>query len=380
MEFFDLNFPFPFSGYNTPNLRFGGGHYEYGENSLFSIDAFSPTIRVQQMCPTLPGRQEGTSLLLLESIPLPGLCPVEPAGIPARPRSIFEFSSPETLSHGSARPNSSFHPGRCQRKTRLPHLPRFCLYSYPPSYRTLPGRRIARQYCSRTLCPRFNHHRPVPLPLSLGTLPESQSRHQASYLTRPPGFHPHIYCGYRRKNSRCQPHGCCPHTSPCRPSHGPWIPRLRTPLPHPSDPRLLCHPRQNQSQVPENLIPAHRQKHRSPVRPDHCPDRKSLQNRLSRTAAPGTILRLRAEQKTLLSDQQLLSQRQHGSRHLPLPLASRTILQMDQGTPPNQSFLRHLTKRSQNPNLDRHQCLSLGSNHKKAIESFFQSTHFFANS
>ena len=54
-----------------------------------------------------------------------------------------------------------------------------------------------------------------------------------------------------------------------------------------------------------------------------------------------------------LPDQQLRSAGAHDRRALPLPLAGRTLLQMDQTAPANQGLLRHLGERRQVSGLDR---------------------------
>ena len=50
-----------------------------------------------------------------------------------------------------------------------------------------------------------------------------------------------------------------------------------------------------------------------------------------------------------------------------MPLASGTLLQMDQTAPSHQGFLRYVRERGQNPSLDRHQCLHTGSILKKEL-------------
>ena len=54
-------------------------------------------------------------------------------------------------------------------------------------------------------------------------------------------------------------------------------------------------------------------------------------------------------------------------RTIPLPLASRALLQMDQAASANQSFLRNFGERGQVTNLDRRLCLRSGRHRQKAI-------------
>jgi len=59
-------------------------------------------------------------------------------------------------------------------------------------------------------------------------------------------------------------------------------------------------------------------------------------------------------------------------RTIPLPLASRALLQMDQAASANQSFLRNFGERGQVTNLDRRLCLRSGRHRQKAIASLGQ--------
>jgi hypothetical protein len=77
---------------------------------------------------------------------------------------------------------------------------------------------------------------------------------------------------------------------------------------------------------------------------------------LSRRAASDP-LQNRGRQDAGVSDQQLHAARAHHHRAVSLPLAGRTVLQMDQATSADQVLLRHLRKRGQDPSLDRSRCL-----------------------
>ena len=54
-----------------------------------------------------------------------------------------------------------------------------------------------------------------------------------------------------------------------------------------------------------------------------------------------------------LSDQQLHAARIHDHGALPMPLADRTVFQMDQATSAHQGLFRDFRKRGEGPNLDR---------------------------
>jgi hypothetical protein len=56
-------------------------------------------------------------------------------------------------------------------------------------------------------------------------------------------------------------------------------------------------------------------------------------------------------------------------RALPLPVAGRAVLQMDQTAPAHQGFLWHFRERGQNPSLDRHRGLCAGGRCQETPES-----------
>ena len=56
-------------------------------------------------------------------------------------------------------------------------------------------------------------------------------------------------------------------------------------------------------------------------------------------------------------------------RALQMPLASRTVFQMDQATLTDKIFLWHQSKRGQNSNMDRSICIRTGRYHKKATQA-----------
>ena len=83
-------------------------------------------------------------------------------------------------------------------------------------------------------------------------------------------------------------------------------------------------------------------------------------------AASHSLQRSRDRQDADLPDQQLHLAGTHDHRALPLPLAGRTVLQMDQAASADQGVLRHLRERGQVANLDRGLGLRPGRHRQKA--------------
>jgi hypothetical protein len=56
-------------------------------------------------------------------------------------------------------------------------------------------------------------------------------------------------------------------------------------------------------------------------------------------------------------------------RVVPLTLASRTVLQVDQATPAHQALLRHLGERREDTSLDRGRCVRVSCHRSQASQS-----------
>ncbi len=88
------------------------------------------------------------------------------------------------------------------------------------------------------------------------------------------------------------------------------------------------------------------------LRSDHRAHRLLLPSRLRHAAASRPIQRPHNRQAVGVPHQQFHLASIHHHRALSLPVAGRVVFQMDQAASSYQSFLRHLRKRRQNPNLD----------------------------
>jgi len=80
------------------------------------------------------------------------------------------------------------------------------------------------------------------------------------------------------------------------------------------------------------------------------------------------ILRYRHQQNSDFPDQQFCSASTHYRTALPLPMAGRTFLQVDQAKLAHQEFLWHFKECCQNSNLDRHLCLRPGCHTQKTAQ------------
>src|SRR5262249_21186693 len=89
--------------------------------------------------------------------------------------------------------------------------------------------------------------------------------------------------------------------------------------------------------------------------------------------AKSQVQRSRDREKPGLFDQQFRPARAHDNPTLPLALANRVVLQVDQTASSYQKFLRHHRKRCQNSNLDRYLRLRARGHHQKTAQPIGES-------
>ena len=110
-------------------------------------------------------------------------------------------------------------------------------------------------------------------------------------------------------------------------------------------------------------------------RSGHYVNRSQEFRSLPRSSATDQLLLGRVGQTARLPDQRFL--RAFGNRrsHLSLPVASGTLLQMDQTTPAHQAVLWHIGEQREDPDLDRRLRLRPGRDYQKAVRLGTKSLH-----
>lgn len=341
MKFFDLKFILPYSGYLRSESPIGGGHNEFGQDSIFPINARFTSIRIRQMCSSISREQRCSSIHMLESIHMYVIRSIELSRISSGHRSDTELPSSKVILYGIGRSRFPLHTRRRQREEELSDLPGFRAHTDPGSGRTLWRRSIAGGHSERTLRSRFVNRRSMSFSVSMGDVQENKSRNQNSHATRPERLNPNVHRHFRRQDSRRELPGPRPETGRFNPGHGSRIPRLRTTLPFQPGPGLFCHSRQKQPQISSHQINARRQEHRSYLRPDHHVNGASNKNKLPRVVASCKVLRFGAKKETRFFDEQFFHQRKDRGGHLSFTMANRIVFQMDKTTFANQGVLWH---------------------------------------
>ena len=111
------------------------------------------------------------------------------------------------------------------------------------------------------------------------------------------------------------------------------------------------------------------------MRSDCHPQGSLCEKGLSGKTPPHSLLRFKEQENACVSYQQLRTAGYTDCRFVSLPLAGRTVFQMDQAASQNQSFLWHHRKCRQDPDLDRHLCLCSRGYREKNLESGTKPLH-----
>ena len=125
---------------------------------------------------------------------------------------------------------------------------------------------------------------------------------------------------------------------------------------------------QIQSTLSSHLLVRRGQVHWSALRLDYRANRTEGAQGLSATSEAHQVLRCRARQTSAFSNQQLRFACANHRSTLSLPLASRTILQMDKTASSDQEVLRHNQERSEDTNMDCHHRLRSGCHRQKTAQ------------
>src|SRR5665811_2347657 len=197
------------------------------------------------------------------------------------------------------------------------------------------------------------YHRSVPVAVSMGALSLHQGGREDAHAARSARQHSELHSHLGRQVARrSRPRSAALRTGRHL-RHGSRLRRLRTPLYIASGWRLLRHPRQVEPGCPPRLLRADRSGGRHHCRPDHRVGWLRHQQGLSGSSAPRPLQGPRIRKDAGVSKQPIRLAGRVDLRPLQVPLAGRTVLQMDQAAPSDQTVLRHVGQRGEDANLDR---------------------------
>ena len=359
MSLIDLKFSLPEC--HTPASIKQEMTYELRKNNFFATNGISPHPRISQMRRAIQRQLQSQKLLLLGPISLHGLCPTYLPRKPEGYSGMPQRNEAQALPYGHPRERLPQYPGQCQQDQRLANLLRLRPSAHQEGQKTVLQRKLRFETGSDSLRSGFHHNRSVSFPVSVGNIPQEKGSSQDAYTPGSAWQYSHRGYHYSRTRSRCQYPRSAHNRSWCHVYHGSRLSRLRSTFYDPSDFGFLRYTSQAQLQLQETVLSHHRQINRDSMRPNHCAPELLCPKELSGKTTENPVSRCEYQQKAGLSYQQFYASSKNYRRALSVPVADRTVFQMDQTTPENQSLLWHLGKCDKNTDLDCNFHLCSGS-------------------
>ena len=354
--------------YRQTRLRSGNG--------APSNEGFSP------MRETLQWQPQSKIIQLPRPISLHGFCAIDLQRKPPCNRNLPSVTKRKALSPGNTWWDFSQHTFQCQQGTRLENLRRLCSSTDKGRQTTLcrgGPRTRPRQYDLRTRC---IYYRSLSFSFSMGVVSFNQVSNKITYPARSAGQHPNLYPYFGWQASRRQ-YTRYPGTRAWRLLyHGSRLPGFWKAFQVRTSKCIFRHPIQKQYPVQASLLSS--SNHRcsvqwSEMRSNHRTNRHQCKSRLSAAATTNQVPRQQNWQSLQLSDQQLYYSSADNSRSLSLPMASRTLFQMDQTTPENQIVFRNHRECSKDSDLDCYLGLRARCHHQEATKTRNGTLHNFTD-
>jgi len=348
---------------------------ELRSNYILPIDGLCPHARIQAMRKTLQRQLQDKELHLLGSVSLYGLCPADLPGESERYPGMLAGITDQVVSLGHPRQGIKKYLGQRQPGKRLEDLCRLCPDHDSQSKKALYRRFLRRGTGSDGICTGRYHYRSLPFALSLGRVQKTQRSGKAPHATGSQGEH--SYCDNRHpwQDPRSEYSRSAHDRVGSHLHHGPGLYRLHQTSCDTSGWGLLCYQGQGQFQVQTPLFSACGQSNRHTVRSGYHDQKFLCPEGLPGKTSSNTFLRQRKQQAHGVPDQQLHSAGDDHSRVVPLPLADRALLQVDQTASPDQGLLWHLRECREVPDMDRYLGVCAGGNCKEISENREQSVY-----
>jgi len=139
--------------------------------------------------------------------------------------------------------------------------------------------------------------------------------------------------------------------------------------------RIFCYPHKKEFPIQKNLLSSCRQITWSYLRPNGLVNRLLLKTTLPGKTPEDQIFRSGKTKTSDIFNKQFRSPGNNYNPALQMPLAGRTLFQMDQATPAHKSLLRDKLERCKDSNLDRDFNICVNLNYQKTVKNRAQSLH-----
>jgi len=372
----DFNSPINFGQITFPTTLKGLANAQ-GVNNFLTTDRLPAKMPIRQICSSISWQLSDKNFFLLRSIPLYGFCSNNISTEPSGHRNLSASNAFQTLSLWHPWKSFSQHPGQSKRKSRLANICR--LRRSVDKHRTEVVYQRSFWPSIEASCLRsgFNNHRFISVTISMGKVSQTQSRSKGANANGPERLYTLFYSHYRRKSTRCKYSRRTGFRGRFILHNGSRLHRLRS--------SFLVHSKsfiksQKQFRLPSPSVLQSRQNHRPAMRPDYKAQRLLCVAGLSCYSSPNQLLRYRDREKIRILNKQLYNASFDNCLTLQVPLADRNLLQMNQAISTYQNLFRDYRERSEDSNLDCHQCLRSRSDYQEGTRNRVEFRRNLANS
>ena len=351
----------------SPSRRYAAN--EQRTNSVFANTRLYSKAPFQNLCQSIQWQLQCQIVFVFRSIFDDDICTTDIPRKLARYRNLFASFKRQVVSLRFPWKYFANHFSRCQREKRLANISRLCTSANQKSKAALHRRRLWRYSKKYSLCFGRNSDRSVFDTVSVGSTSQSKKCGKDAYANGLKRLYTHVYTHYKR---------CCPRND-CFPNfaigtighicNGQRLHRFCNIIQFVKEQLLLCYQSKKERSLLSKVFSASRQEHGFTKRPDNKIDWHQNFKTLSRTTEANHFSRRRATTYLRVLNQQLSVGRVDNLSALQTSLADRTVLQMDQTAPANKVVFWSFYQRSQNPGLDRDQCLCACSDNQKGTET-----------
>src|SRR5210317_96496 len=364
MPFVDLKL-FSLTSHSLWTIHGGLNYVRWQARFLSGHGTFTAPCLSSVRC-SLQWQLQGQDFYLPRPVSLYGICPTDIPREPAGYRSLSSCTEEQALSHGDPWSYCPQHSGQRQQKSRLAYLRRPGSFADQDSPSPLSGRRLWFGVRKHRLCTRCHEHRALPVGISLGTVQTGQGSCQVAHIAGFEWQYSYLHPYLRRQTKRSQCLGRPLPGSRRFLRNGSRVSRLRSTLSPQYVFGIFCHPSQEKHALSPTLFSPRRPVDQLEMRPDSETHGILFSHKIPGQASQGEINRPRDRKDHGLSNQQLSFASADHHRIVPLPMAGRAVLQVDQAKPADQNVLWNFRERCQSSGLDCCLRVRSGRHYEKA--------------
>jgi hypothetical protein len=342
---------------------------EYRTNRVFANPRFYSKASIQNLCQSLQRQLSNQIFLMFRPVSDDGFCAIKLSRKSKRYRNLFKSFASKTISLRLSWKRFPQQFSQRQREKRLANISRLCTDTDQKSKTTLRQRRLWHYIRKYRLCFGRNRNRLMPVAVSMGSASQTQKCSKAPYADGPQRLDTHVCTHYKRLCARDDGFSRSAFGTLGHIRHGQRLHGLCSITHFFKEHLFLRYQGKREYSLLSQVLSSDRQEHRFKKRPDNNVDRSKNLEALPDTTETNHFSGRRSKPNFCFPDQQFSTGCIDGLSALQIALADRTFFQMDQTAPANKIVFRNFCQRSQDPGMDRDQCLCACGDNQKGAET-----------